>query len=257
MSTDKKTAEWYEQNAAKYAGNVRDPKFTPYHAYYEKPAMYALLPELNGKAVLSIGCGSGEDSAYLKKVGAERSVGIDLSGGLIKIAQETYPECQFRVMNMEKLDFSNESFDFAYSSLAIHYVEDWGVVFKEVFRVLKPGSHFLFSVYHPLKTSMAKVPSDTHSIVRLEISKNIETKAITFTGDYLTPRKIDNAFGKDTVNAWALPLGLIAHKATSAGFLIDHIVEPQPLEGMKEVKPDSYERLKRIPEFVIMRLTKL
>ncbi len=120
MSTDQKSVSWYDENAQNYATKVRDENESVYHSYYEKPAMYKLLPNIDNKKVLSIGCGSGEDSNYLKKQGAKRSVGIDLSKGLIEIAKESHKECEFEVMDMEKLNFSDSSFDFVYSSLAIH-----------------------------------------------------------------------------------------------------------------------------------------
>jgi ubiquinone/menaquinone biosynthesis C-methylase UbiE len=67
MSTDEKSIKYYKENAQKYTDHVRDPKSSVYHSYYEKPAMYALLPDVKNKKVLSVGCGSGEDSKYLKK----------------------------------------------------------------------------------------------------------------------------------------------------------------------------------------------
>lgn len=154
MSTDDYSKEYYKNNAQKYTDHVRNPKDSVYHAYYEKPAMYALLPDLNGIDVLSIGCGSGEDSIYLKNQGAKRSVGIDLTIELIDIAEQSYPDCEFVVMDMEQLDFPDESFDFTYSSLAIHYVEDWENVFNRVYKLLKPNSYFLFSCGHPVRFAM-------------------------------------------------------------------------------------------------------
>ena len=125
MSINKNTISFYDKNAKKYTKHVRNPNDSIYHSYYEKPAMYALLPNLKGKKVLSLGCGSGEDSNYLKKMGAINSIGVDISKELIKIAKNSYKDCDFRVMDMEKLSFSNKFFNFIYSSIAIHYVEYW------------------------------------------------------------------------------------------------------------------------------------
>ncbi|TSC57032.1 MAG: methyltransferase type 11 [Parcubacteria group bacterium Gr01-1014_18] len=105
MSTDPKTIAWYNDNSQQYSEHVRNPEESLYHAYYEKPAMYALLPDLKGKKVLSLACGSGEDSHYLKTMGAEISCGIGISEKLIKIAKFSYSDCDFKVMDMEKLDF--------------------------------------------------------------------------------------------------------------------------------------------------------
>ena len=257
MPTDQKTRDWYEENAENYAAHTRNPNESIYHAYYEKPAMYSLLPDLKGKTVLSIGCGSGEDSHHLKQEGALKSVGIDLSKNLIRIASETYQDCEFKVMDMEKLDFPDSSFDFAYSSLAIHYIEDWTGVFKEVFRVLKPNSYFLFSCHHPLTYGLDKSQTDTHHISKIEITRDNITRERKVTGDYLTKRKNIDALGKGTVNTWNMSIGDISESLRVAGFLIDRIMEPRPIESMKEIDPTKYEVLNKIPYFIIFKLIKL
>jgi len=47
---------------------------------------------LKDKTILSIGCGSGEDSIYLKRQGAAKSIGIDMSDAMINM-RDSYPEC--------------------------------------------------------------------------------------------------------------------------------------------------------------------
>jgi len=257
MSTDDKSIKFYKTNAEEYTAHVRNPKDSVYHVYYEKPAMYALLPDFKDKTVLSLGCGSGEDSAYLKKKGAKKSVGIDLIDELILIAKNSYPECEFHVMNMEKLDFPDNSFDFAYSSLAIHYLEDWNKVFEEVYRILKPNSSFLFSCGHPVRFAMDRETSEEYSIKKLEIMKKRDTGELMITGDYFAKRKVVDVLGKDTANAWTMPMGDIATAATDAGFLIERLVDPRPLKELGDLEPQTFYRLSKIPEFVIFKLLKL
>ncbi|MCF7865251.1 MAG: methyltransferase domain-containing protein [Candidatus Pacebacteria bacterium] len=256
MSTDEKTLDWYQKRAEKYTNHVRNPDDAVYHSYYEKPAMYALLPDLKGKTVLSVGCGSGEDSNYLKNQGATKSVGIDLSSELIKIASQTYPNCEFKTMDMEKLEFADQSFDFAYSSLAIHYIENWTQSLSEVYRVLKPGSHFIFSCNHPVRFAAEVVENEDHEIYKVEVFKNKITKEATIIGDYLNKNKIVDVFGENTVNFWHVPMGEISKCIYEAGFLIEQIVEPLPKERMKELRPETYKRLQKIPEFIIFKLLK-
>jgi ubiquinone/menaquinone biosynthesis C-methylase UbiE len=257
MSTDDKSAQFYKLRAKEYAAHVRNPKDSVYHAYYEKPAMYALLPNIEGKTVLSIGCGSGEDSIYLKRLGAARSVGIDMSDAMIDIAMNSYPECEFHVMNMEAIGFSDNSFDFVYSSLAIHYIEDWSKVFMDVHRILKPNSSFLFSCGHPLRFAMEDTCDEEYSIRTLQIKEKTDTREVTITGDYFAKRKTIDALGKNTANTWTMPIGDIATAATDAGFLIERLVDPRPLEELKEIDPQTYYRLSRIPEFLIFKLRKM
>jgi len=196
MSIDDKSLKFYTVRAKEYAAHVRNPKDSVYHAYYEKPAMYALLPDLNGKTILSIGCGSGEDSIHLKRQGAEKSIGIDISHEMIGIAKDSYPECEFHIMNMEDIDFPDCSFDFAYSSLAIHHVQDWSKVFTHVYRILKPGSSFLFSCGHPLRFAMDDSEDGKYLTMTLEIRENTETHEFLIKGDYLVKRKTIDAPGQ-------------------------------------------------------------
>ena len=256
MPTDRQTIDWYNNNAEKYAQHVRNNQDSVYHAYYEKPAMYKLLPPLSGKRVISLGCGSGEDSSYLKKSGAKESVGIDISSELIKIAETSHPECEFHIMDMENLDFPDSSFDFAYSSLAIHYLEKWDSVFKEVYRILKPNSFFLFSCGSPVRYFMEGSETENESINKLEISKNKITKEVTIIGDYLGRKKLTDGFGKDTVTTWCKSFGEISSEISSSGFLIERIVEPKPLKELADIFPEKYKKLSKISEFVIFRLLK-
>jgi ubiquinone/menaquinone biosynthesis C-methylase UbiE len=259
MPTSKKTVNWYNKNAKWYTAHVRNPKESVYHSYYEKPAMYALVPNIKNKTVLSLGCGSGEDSSHLKKLGAKKSVGIDISAKLIKIAKDSYPECSFKVMDMEHLKFPKSSFDFIYSSLAINYTENWTKVFEEVYRVLKPNSYFLFSCGHPVRYAMESVGDKNNFISKLEIVKNRKTKKITVTGNYLERTKLGSGLGglNDSVITWHKPFSEISSELSSAGFLIEKIIEPKPLKKLKKFKPETYKKLSKIPEFVIFRLLKL
>lgn len=59
MSTSEHTVSWYNEHAAEYAQHVATPSEFIYHAYYEKPAVRAELPDVAGLTVLSLGGGSG------------------------------------------------------------------------------------------------------------------------------------------------------------------------------------------------------
>ena len=196
--------------------------------------MYALIPDIKNKKIMSLGCGSGEDSSYLEKLGAEESVGIDISSELIKIAKESYPQCSFEVMDMEHSDFPDSNFGFVYSSLAIHYIENWTQVFKEVYRILMPNSYFLFSCGNPVK----------------DATGGNYLERIKFPGSLSVP-------GKDGVTVWHKSFGEIASEIKSSGFLIEQIVEPKPLKELKSIPPETYKKLNKIPKFVIFRLLKL
>jgi hypothetical protein len=45
---------------------------------------------------------------------------------------------------------SKRAFDLAHSSLAFHYIEDFGRLAHTVFHALIPGAHFVFTIEHPI-----------------------------------------------------------------------------------------------------------
>ena len=257
MPTSKKTRDWYEENAENYTNHVRNSSDSIYHSYYEKPAMYSELPDLKGKSVISLGCGSGEDSQYLKSKGAKRSAGIDLSKRLIDIAKKSYPECEFYVMDMEKLEFPDEQFDLVYSSLAAHYlINSLDEMLKEAYRILKPGGILLFSDGHPLHSSM-QVIGKTKDIEdrRLSIKKNQKANEEQIYGDYLTSRTITVEEGLE-VEFWHQPLSETINQIIEAGFILDKVNEFKPTKEMRRVNKRIYERLNKIPEMLLFKAHK-
>ena len=184
MATDPQTIEAYNKNAQAYNEHVLNPDDSIYHAYYEKPAIRAELPDLSGKQVISIGCGSGVDAQWLLEHGAQSVAGIDISKELIAIARQNYPDVDLRVMDMEALDFPDASFDVAYSSLAIHYVDDWTQPLREAHRILRPGGTYVFSCGHPLDTAQERQRKDDHKTSLLgKIVHDDGTREVV--GDYL------------------------------------------------------------------------
>lgn len=256
MSTNQESIEWYNQKAADYTAHVRNPDDSIYHSLYEKPAMYSLLPDLIGKDVLSLGCGSGEDSRYLKKQGAKKSVGIDIAKGMIEIANKTPEECEFQVMDMEHLDFPDSSFDFIYSSLAIHYIENWSQVMREAYRILRSGGEFLFSCNHPVSYLEKTEEDESHYLRQMAKYKDKTTGEIKITGDYIN-RKGLRGPEDFAVTTWYKSFGEISSEISQSGFLINNIVEPRPDPKMQKLAPGDYETLNKIPAFAIFKLIKL
>jgi SAM-dependent methyltransferase len=245
----------YDEYAETWAQRIRGGENIS-HDYLEKPAMYGALPDLKGKDVLCVGCGSGEECRYLKDQGAPRVFGIDISKGLIDLAQKSYPDLEFEVMDMAQLDFPENSFDFAYSSLAMHYAEDWENILKRIHKALKPGGYFLFSTHHPVRWGAVKQKvGDVFSYV-LGFSKEGKNVKEIF-GDYLTTRKIEETwFNELAVTYYHKPFGSILKNIIASGFTIKDFIEPKPIEEAKVKKPNFYTIHQKIPLFMIFKLQK-
>jgi 2-polyprenyl-3-methyl-5-hydroxy-6-metoxy-1,4-benzoquinol methylase len=90
-------------------------------------ALRTMIPELQGKKVLDLGCGFGWHCRYAREQQAHSVVGVDLSENMLERARELTddPQINYRCLAIEDIDFKAEEFDVVISSLALHYVEDF------------------------------------------------------------------------------------------------------------------------------------
>jgi SAM-dependent methyltransferase len=118
----------------------------------EWPALRALLPDLAGKRLLDLGCGFGWVTRWVMSQGAASVLGVDLSENMLARAraETANPRVQYLRADLENLELPQESFDVAFSSLALHYVETLRRLVGAVFLSLVPGGHFVFSIEHPI-----------------------------------------------------------------------------------------------------------
>lgn len=121
----------------------------------EVPAIHALLPELLGLHVLELGCGFGDFARHARSHGASAVTALDISEKMITEAKRlTSDESIFYIhRSIESFLPRTECFDLVVSSLALHYVDDYAAVVKNVFSSLAPGGKFIFSVEHPVCTA--------------------------------------------------------------------------------------------------------
>lgn len=115
----------------------------------------ALLPDLQGKSVLDLGCGFGWHCRYAREQHAVEVVGVDISAKMLESArvQTDDPAITYLQAPIEDIDFPDGHFDVVLSSLAFHYVQSFDAVCQKVHSCLKQGGTFVFSVEHPIFTS--------------------------------------------------------------------------------------------------------
>ncbi len=142
----KKVAEMYDAVAMEYA-----EKFCDEHEKkpQDREILYRFSQEVAGKKpIWDFGCGPGQTTQYLRKLGIEIS-GLDLSEKLIEQATIIHPGITFRKGNILDLEFENESIAGIVAFYAIvHFSHDQlQKAFREIFRVLQPGGVFLFTFH--------------------------------------------------------------------------------------------------------------
>jgi SAM-dependent methyltransferase len=118
----------------------------------EWPAIQALLPDLNVKRVVDLGCGFGWFARWARQHGAAQVLGLDLSHNMLARAKADTRDngIAYRIADLETLELPERSFDLAYSSLAFHYVADFNRLTRTLHRALVGHGHLVFSIEHPV-----------------------------------------------------------------------------------------------------------
>ena len=225
------------------------------HRFIEKPMMRSMLPDLTGKKVLMLGCGTGEESMMLAEFGATDIVGIDLSEESIRLAKENYNTCEFIVGDMHKLPFEDNYFDFVYSSLAIHYSENPESVYKEIYRVLKKDGQLLFSVGHPLRWACEEREIDGKNC--RVIAHGVDNDTDLELGNYNTFQKHDHHFKNGEVLSFYVGSPSMHFKLLKkVGFTVEDFSEGICTKEAKELDYNYWNKYHEIPQFMAFLVRK-
>ena len=112
----------------------------------EKFIQMDVSPQMQaGDAILDLGCGTGELSAYLAElVGPEGKVlGVDPDRERLLLAEQSYGEVKnLSFVEGSALNFpgiGSESYDIIFSNYVVHWIPDKQELFKNMFESLKSG----------------------------------------------------------------------------------------------------------------------
>ncbi|MFK9094130.1 class I SAM-dependent methyltransferase [Bacillus salipaludis] len=148
------------------------------------------LPLEKGSKVLFVGVGTGADIPFFLNKGYDITA-IDYSADMLKVAKEKYPDptINFKEMDAQRMEFSDESYDFIVASLILSVVPDPEKTLNEIVRVLKKdGSFLIFDKFVLKNKKMTKKQKILRPIVKFlgtdigldfyEIYRVVENKCI-------------------------------------------------------------------------------
>lgn len=196
-----------------------------------------LLPDFSGKRVLDLGCGYGWHCKYAADQGAAAVLGTDISHRMLEKARQinAAPQIEYRCAAMEDLEFDAGAFDVVLSSLAFHYVEDLESLVRNIARWLVPGGELVFSVEHPVFTAYGTQDwyyGADGSILHFPVD------------NYYYEGKREAVFLGEQVTKYHRTLTTYLETLLNSGFLLQHVVEPQPPENMMDL-PGMRDEMRR------------
>ena len=203
----------------------------------EWPALRAMLPALQGKNVLDLGCGYGWFCRWASEQGAARVLGVDVSEKMLAQArsmgnQETV---EYARLDLEQLALPPATYDLVYSSLAFHYIEQFDALLAAIVHGLKPGGKLVFSIEHPIFMA----PRQPGWLSDAQGRKSWPVDSYQLQG----PR----------VSDWLAPgvlkqhrtIGTTVHSLLQAGFRLEHLEEWGPSDEQIALQPALAEERER------------
>ena len=133
------TLEAYERWAPLYPPVAHNPLMRA-----EQRAMLEVLPNVEGRRVLDLACGSGRYSHLLRQANAAQVVALDLC---VPMLEQVAAASRVRA-SMMQLPFQSAVFDAVISGLAVGHATDIHQWMSEVARVLRPAGSLVYSDFH-------------------------------------------------------------------------------------------------------------
>ncbi|MGZ4307733.1 MAG: class I SAM-dependent methyltransferase [Gaiellaceae bacterium] len=107
-----------------------------------------MLPDVTGKDVIELGCGTAYFSAWLKRAGAARVVAVDVTPAQLETARRLDEEfglgLELLEANAEDVPLPDDSFDLVHSEFGASIWCDPALWIAEASRLLRPGGELVF-----------------------------------------------------------------------------------------------------------------
>jgi len=189
-----------------------------------------LLPNLNNKRVLDLGCGYGWHCRYAMEKNAKKVVGVDISEKMLqKAISMTNGNNYIKYLQkpIEEVEFSEKSFDVIISSLALHYIESYEKIIKNAYKWLDGKGYFIFSIEHPIFTAYGNqdwIYSREKEVLHWPVD------------NYFYEGKRNTIFLGENVVKYHRTLTTYLDILLKNGFKMVKIIEPKPNENDMDLK---------------------
>jgi SAM-dependent methyltransferase len=216
----------------------------------EWPTLRRLLPPLNGRRVIDLGCGFGWFCRWAAEQGAASVLGIDLSSNMLERAREMGGPATIRYQqsDLDEVTLPPFSADIFYSSLAFHYHTNLERLWQQVAAALTPGGAFVFSVEHPMFTAPTKPIGDGWMV-------DGAGRSVWPIDSYLVEGRRTREWFTPGVIKQHRTMATYLNTLTATGFRLVELVEWGPNEDELKAHPELAEERDR-PTFLLVSAVK-
>lgn len=222
------------------------------------PEILKLIDPMPHERILEVGCGEGQLSRRIAKLGAN-VIGIEPSKMVdTAISHEKREILNILYYRLQISDFKNDNdkvyFDKIVCNLRLMIIEDLPTFFDDVFHLLKENGELIFSISHPFfgipNGIPIKVPDDSYrNEDKIWLMENYFTEGLV--NMTINGVKSQSSFFRRTLSTYI-------NVMIASGFSILQISEPQAdVKLVENYTHPMYNNIDRIPGIMIIRAKKI
>jgi ubiquinone/menaquinone biosynthesis C-methylase UbiE len=209
----------------------------------EWPSIVGMLPKMEGLNVVDLGCGYGWFCRYARQKGAKYVLGLDISERMLNKAREMTSDSAiiYHQEDLEQLKLPEDTYDLAYSSLTLHYIEDLSTLLKMIYQSLTSGGYIVFSAEHPIYTA----PKHPDWLIDKEGQKSWPVNSYQTEG-----RRVTNWLVEGVIKQHRM-IGTYLNMLIEQGFIVTHVEEWGPTPQQIVENPSLNEEIERPMIFLV------
>jgi SAM-dependent methyltransferase len=194
--------------------------------------------------VLEVGTGEGQVARVVAALGAELTVGVDLSANQITAAAGRGAGPRYARASASRLPVRSGGFDAVVACLVFEHIDDVDDAIAEVARALRPGGRFVFFLNHPLLQTPNSGWIDDQVLDPPEQYWRI--------GAYLTEDASMEEVTKGVFIRFVhRPLSRYVNALAANGLVVERMLEPPPPSGFL-ARAVEYAEAATIPRLLVL-----
>jgi len=207
--------ETHDDNALTFKGHYENIRHGDYETAFAfsrskmQEGFDKVLGQFPGHAsILDIGCGTGNQIKVIKTSFPDIK-GLEPAEGMRIIAQQENPDIEIIDGDITHLPYQNNSVDLIYSIEVLRYLEQEDIekAYREVFRVLKPGGKFFFTMVNKYSLDMYYPVFQFRNILQ-----SVHLFKQPFHCEFVTPNQVSNdliTVGFKSIDTFSRGLGIV------------------------------------------------